>query len=184
MSIIKTNARSASALDATILTGNLPAISGASLTGVSAGKVLQVVSGSYSGSTTTTSTSYVDTTAGTFSITPSATSSKILVDFGASPHVNTFANSNQNIRLYLTIYRDINGGGYSNIGSANGISTERVGDSITSNTQDGTHRVVVMDSPNTTSQCNYKLYFKTGGGEIYWNLATQQHTVTLMEISA
>ena len=37
MSIIKTNARSASALDATILTGNLPSISGASLTGISAG---------------------------------------------------------------------------------------------------------------------------------------------------
>ena len=37
MSIIKTNARSASALDATVLTGNLPAISGASLTGISAG---------------------------------------------------------------------------------------------------------------------------------------------------
>ena len=34
MSIIKINARSASALDATILTGNLPAISGASLTSV------------------------------------------------------------------------------------------------------------------------------------------------------
>ena len=32
MSIIKINARSASALDATVLTGNLPAISGASLT--------------------------------------------------------------------------------------------------------------------------------------------------------
>ena len=35
MALIKTNARSASALDATILTGNLPSISGASLTGVS-----------------------------------------------------------------------------------------------------------------------------------------------------
>ena len=34
MALIKTNARSATALDATILTGNLPAISGASLTGV------------------------------------------------------------------------------------------------------------------------------------------------------
>ena len=37
MPLIKTNARSASALDATVLTGNLPAISGASLTGISAG---------------------------------------------------------------------------------------------------------------------------------------------------
>ena len=35
MSLIKTNARSSSQLDATILTGNLPAISGASLTGIS-----------------------------------------------------------------------------------------------------------------------------------------------------
>jgi len=34
MALIKTNARSSSQLDATILTGNLPAISGASLTGV------------------------------------------------------------------------------------------------------------------------------------------------------
>ena len=37
MALTKLNARSASALDATILTGNLPAISGASLTGISAG---------------------------------------------------------------------------------------------------------------------------------------------------
>ena len=34
MALVKLNARSASALDATVLTGNLPAISGASLTGV------------------------------------------------------------------------------------------------------------------------------------------------------
>ena len=37
MALTKLNARSATALDATILTGNLPAISGASLTGISAG---------------------------------------------------------------------------------------------------------------------------------------------------
>ncbi len=37
MALTKLNARSASALDATILTGNLPAISGASLTGITSG---------------------------------------------------------------------------------------------------------------------------------------------------
>ncbi len=37
MALVKGNARSSSALDATVLTGNLPAISGASLTGISAG---------------------------------------------------------------------------------------------------------------------------------------------------
>jgi len=34
MALVKLNARSATALDATVLTGNLPAISGASLTGI------------------------------------------------------------------------------------------------------------------------------------------------------
>tara|TARA_E500000305_G_scaffold59805_1_gene47743 strand:+ start:158 stop:727 length:570 start_codon:yes stop_codon:yes gene_type:complete len=37
MSLVKLNARSATALDATVLTGNLPSISGASLTGIDAG---------------------------------------------------------------------------------------------------------------------------------------------------
>ena len=36
MALVKLNARSAAALDATVLTGNLPAISGASLTGLTA----------------------------------------------------------------------------------------------------------------------------------------------------
>ncbi len=42
MALIKTNARSSSQLDATILTGNLPAINGSALTNISAGKILQV----------------------------------------------------------------------------------------------------------------------------------------------
>mgnify|MGYP003118915841 FL=1 len=50
MAIIKTNARSASALDATILTGNLPAISGASLTGVSSEEILVASGNATSGS--------------------------------------------------------------------------------------------------------------------------------------
>ena len=37
MALIKLNAQSATALDATKLTGNLPAINGGSLTGISAG---------------------------------------------------------------------------------------------------------------------------------------------------
>ena len=42
MALIKTNARSASALDATILTGNLPSISGASLTGITSGGLVHI----------------------------------------------------------------------------------------------------------------------------------------------
>jgi len=80
MSIIKTNARSASALDATILTGNLPAISGASLTGVSAGKVLQVVSTTKSNAfQVTCGTSQTEITGLSVSITPASTSNKVLI---------------------------------------------------------------------------------------------------------
>jgi len=76
MSIIKTNARSASALDATVLTGNLPAISGASLTGVS-GAILKV--GEH-----TTSANGSQVTGAThnlfeMSFTPSSSNSKLLI---------------------------------------------------------------------------------------------------------
>ena len=66
MAIIKTNARSASALDATILSGNLPSISGASLTGLTDnGKILKVTYASPSNYSTTLG--YSDT-----SLTPCA----------------------------------------------------------------------------------------------------------------
>ena len=52
MSLVKLNARSATALDATVLTGNLPAISGASLTGLSTTIPSQIfrLSSSFTGS--------------------------------------------------------------------------------------------------------------------------------------
>ena len=64
-------------LAASKLTGALPAISGASLTGITTGKVLQVVMGTDTGYTTTTSSTYSDTGLSA-SITP-ATGSKVLV---------------------------------------------------------------------------------------------------------
>jgi hypothetical protein len=69
-----------SALTASKLTGALPAISGAALTGIVGGKVLQVV---YSNSNTATypTTSYTTIASASISITPSATSSKILYIF-------------------------------------------------------------------------------------------------------
>ena len=83
MALVKGNARSASALDATILTGNLPAISGASLTGVSAGKVLQVQQAVKTDTFTTTS-SMVDITGLSQSITMTSASNKVLVQVNLS----------------------------------------------------------------------------------------------------
>ena len=151
--------------------------------GVDVGKIGQVITGTYTGSGNTSSTSFVDTGAGVFSITPSSTSSKILVDFGCSPHVNTGSAGNNVLRGIFTIYRDINGGGYSNLATSTGIAINRVGDSLPySNTQDVTLRVKIADTPNTTSQVNYKLYYLTTAGDVYYNLYGNTQTVILMEV--
>ena len=96
MALIKTNARSSSALDATILTGNLPAISGASLTGISGGKVLQHQFDSDTSLISFSNTSFVDTNL-SIDFTPTSASSQILTfgfiqlyhDGGSSSHGQT-----------------------------------------------------------------------------------------------
>lgn len=147
MSLIKVNARSASALDATILTGNLPAISGASLTGVSAGKIAQVVAGSSSGVVTHSSSTY--TTICTVNITPSATSSKVLL-------LGTIGEPDQ---------CDGRMGGRFFVGSTEISSSEdkilqEFGRGL-SNTGSETHRGNVsqniLHSPNSTSQQTYTI---------------------------
>ena len=50
--------------------------------------------------------------------------------------------------------------------------------------QDVTLRVMIADTPNTTSQVNYKLYYLATAGTVYLNLYGNTHTVTLTEILA
>jgi|9_EtaG_2_1085328.scaffolds.fasta_scaffold14744_3 hypothetical protein len=149
MSLIKTNARSSSALDATILTGNLPSISGASLTGVSAGKVLQVQQ-TVKTDTFTTSSSMVDITGLTVNITPSSSSNKILV-------LSTL-NGSQEVavtRGYVIMYRDSTpifvgtntSSRFGGSGSFSSVSGSIASPSISSS---------FLDTPNTTSQITYK----------------------------
>ena len=148
------------------------------------GKIAQVVTGTYTADSNTSSSSFSATGAGAFSITPTSTSSKILVDFGCSPHVNTGSASNNVLRGIFTIYRDIDGGGYSNLATSTGIAINRVGDAVSNNTQDVTLRVMIADTPNTTSQVNYKLYYLATAGTVYLNLYGNTHTVTLTEVLA
>ena len=171
MALIKTNARSASALDATILTGNLPAISGASLTGVSGGKVVQMVSASTSSSTTISSDGSFTSTSLTANITPSSSSNKIVIwslggeaDTGASTH-----------SMQPSIFR-----GSTNIG--NGTSGMNTVYAANSRVQ-GNPTVGVVDTPNSTSQQTYTLKFKGGGGTTTFNANTCQATIILMEVT-
>ena len=177
MALIKTNARSSSALDATILTGNLPAISGASLTGISAGAVLQVKSASDDSVRTTTNTGSYSKASNTcdVTITPSATSSKILVNVCTGGG----GDNGPNQRYFFTIYRDS-----THIGATNGIRTHEVysGDGSAVHMTENPIHLAVMDSPSSTSALVYSVQIKGQGGTTYFNQKGRT-TLTCMEIA-
>ena len=170
-------------LDASDLTGALPAISGANLTGVSAGKVLQVVGNMQDILTSTTSTTFVDSGI-KVDITPSATSSKILIIYNTS--LNYMDSSSVNYQHYHTIYRDVSGGsatelshGTNNNGGFGGsyrhtVSFNDIGYEFGGN---------YLDSPNTTSAIEYKVYHRVAnsGHTGYLGLDGKHH-MTALEI--
>ena len=117
------------------------------------GKVLQVVESKVvnpSGNLTTTSASLVAIGAPyEIAITPSATGSKVLVQFQVSQHY-TDGGSYQSV---FSIFRDIGGAGYTELTTgADGIHQSQSG-----NWQYFLFQY--LDSPSTTSECTYKLYW-------------------------
>jgi len=156
MALIKTNARSATALDATILTGNLPALNGSALTNLVAGKVGQIVSAhkqtvaSFSSSSTNT---FVDLAGLTLNITPSATSSKILIFSTVCIAESTSATMHVRLLRDSTVIND----GDPQSSQLEGMNSVR----YQAATPYGNAMYDVsnnyLDSPNTTSQITYKL---------------------------
>ncbi len=113
------------------------------------GKVLQVVEGTTTTQTSTTSTSYVASDL-SVTITPSATSSKILVT--ASAPINANDTTSADIGGAWTIYRD----------STDLISNG--GDTFYSSLAQnyaGLMMLQKLDSPNSTSALVYKVYLKS-----------------------
>jgi hypothetical protein len=140
------------------------------------GKVLQVVSATYSGETDNSSaTTYADSGL-TATITPSATSSKILVMFStltAKNGVSTSAGTD------VKVLR-----GSTNIGETFGINY--TGQAYYDISQFST---AIVDSPATTSATTYKLQFKLFSGAGGAQIARVQTngslgSVVLMEIGA
>mgnify|MGYP001197726782 CR=1 FL=1 len=179
--------------------GSLPAISGANLTSLNAsnissgtlnsarfsgGKVLQVVQATHGTETNTNSSSYQQSGL-TANITPSATSSKILIQY------------------VLPMYQDASGGaicgalnaifkGGSNLhefGAVWGMTSRSINYAYQGT---GFYR----DAPNTTSQVTYDIRYRpypTGSGQLiyacpdsnYGGMGTDsQATLILMEIGA
>jgi hypothetical protein len=162
------------AMAASKLTGALPAISGASLTGITTGKVLQVVSSTENRAATCTSTSYVATGV-TATITPSSTSSKILATYHSGLCYQDYV---QSWYIHFTIFR-----GSTNLGAGDGLSgmyihTQAVND-LGFNAS-----CEVLDSPSSTSALTYTVQWKTNNSSARMvHDLSGKSTITLMEIA-
>jgi len=141
----------------------------------SSGKVLQVVQATYS-TQTSNSTDVLADTGLTATITPSATTSKILV----LAHHNGVSKSNGNTgnAVQIELYR----------GTSTSLTTVFAGYTGTALRVDiGTNAITYLDSPSTTSATTYKTRFKNGGVNAA-SVTVQQDgafsSMTLIEIGA
>lgn len=138
------------------------------------GKVLQVVQATYSTEITSTSATFADTNL-TASITPSASTSKILVMI-SQPYQNVVASSGNELVGNIKIQR----------GSTD-ITTQTLNFRATAYSSElqyrGTFNFHYLDSPATTSSTTYKTqYNNTGAGNFRVN--NNLSTIILMEIGA
>lgn len=168
----------ASSLPAANLTGTLPAIDGSALTGISGGKVLQVVQGTTSTASSTSSTSYVDSGLSA-SITPSSTSSKIVVIVSQSYQV--FVNGSPCDIWGYKLLRDSTDiyDAYPNSDGGLNISGYGIVWGMSIN---------YLDSPSTTSSVTYKTQHKArfshSGALITAQYGGATSSMILMEIGA
>jgi len=139
-----------------------------------AGKLLQAVSATINNATeSTTSQSFVASSL-QLNITPSATSSKILVFLnGGQAYIQT------NRAMHVTLYRDSTNLGDSTRGMAR-FSIAASGSLLSP------HSNHFLDSPNSTSQLNYRVYYESDGGdEIYFSTGSAgTMSLTALEIGA
>jgi hypothetical protein len=140
--------------------------------GADAGKLLQVINADTNVSVTSSSTTYVDTGL-TASITPSSTSSKILVTVHQAYNIPTSGNG-MGIKLMRGSTDLRTHGSYVGYTAAGG-------EVIT-----GHFSISYLDSPNTTSATTYKTQFArlTGASSASVNNFSIYSYITLMEIGA
>jgi len=143
------------------------------------GKLLQVVQGTYATDTTMTSTTLANTGLNQ-SITPSASSSKVLVTV-TIPYY-TYAPSVTSVGGRFAIFRGATEIGNYSAGNTFFLSASNPG----SLEIDGTWAITFLDSPATTSSTNYKVQFatKTAGQILGVSPYNTNSTITLMEIGA
>jgi hypothetical protein len=155
-------------LPAANLTGNLPAIDGSSLTGITTGKVLQVVSVAIESGSTYVNTLDDSDVLQTLSITPSSTSSKILV--------------------LCSLSMEKSGSGYATFALFRGAARRNsfgnnFGYALANNVR-GHMSATFLDSPNSSSSVTYNIMpngVASGGSTTWYQHAS---TLTLIEVGA
>ena len=165
MSEIKTNKVSPVGANGTVTLGDsgdtfdVPSgvtfdVTGATVSGLTTGKVLQfVVTQNHDPAVSIDNVTTYTTMGSTFavSITPSATSSKIILNYGSA----RAGVAGASYELRIKIYRQIGGGGYSEIQSGLWQTT------IKNTAYRPFHTQYVDSTHNTTSQIDYQLYMAT-----------------------
>ena len=156
------------------ITGNIDvtgAITGNAASGI--GKVLQVKNQVQATEVTSNSATYTDTGC-SLSITPTATTSKILVISS-----NDCTKYGADTAVAIRCYRDSTEIGGTIIG-------RRICDSDNSDKEQAIFSFTVLDSPNTTSAVTYKTQYNNtyAGGTVRINAGSGSSTFCLMEIGA
>jgi hypothetical protein len=139
------------------------------------GKVLQVVSANYSTATSSSSATYADTGL-TASITPSATSSKVLVMVHQNGVFKT--NQNANLEMNLKLLRGVTD--LASFGQASTYTGTAIYNVI------GSASITYLDSPATVSATTYKTTFNNPAAtaQVGVQNASTMSTITLIEIGA
>jgi hypothetical protein len=134
-------------------------LSGLTSASMPTGSVLQVVESQMEGTGVTTTSSSFVATGNSVTITPSSTSSKILVSISGGgtylPEGNTMA--------IATIYRDSTNIGHGTKGLESHYTVGTTGFTLSP------HSMRVLDSPSTTSAITYQAYMKTDGGTFQYH---------------
>jgi hypothetical protein len=151
-----------------------------------AGNVLQVVSTTKTDTFTTTSTSYVDVTGLSVSITPTSSTSKIFV--------SVMTNVGNNSSAYNGMIQLLRGSTPIAIGDSAGSRAQASAQGRLPDSNGAVNfGVQHLDSPSTTSATTYKIQIKTQGGTAAVNrtnadtdssvIARTVSTITVMEIA-
>jgi|9_EtaG_2_1085328.scaffolds.fasta_scaffold55866_2 hypothetical protein len=125
-------------------------VTGATVSGLTTGKVLQAVASTSSTNISTTSNTFV-TTNFSLAITPSTTSSKILLMANTTAQIT---GSDINLDIYRSTSSSFVSGGKSR--GLIGMEPANAMMSVP---------IIHLDSPNTTSAITYTIYFRNNGGQ-------------------